>query len=69
MLPLFTFILAHHAYYGLAEHYDYRLTDSFEHSFEHSLNSLLTNYYTESPQIGSDDPPVETPIKTLYPLA
>jgi len=56
MLPLFHFVLAHHAYYGLAEHYDYRLANSFEHL----LNSLLTDYYTESTQIGSNDPPMLT---------
>ena len=43
---------AHHWYHKLAKCYDYRLTDLFEYS----LNSLLTDYYTESPQIGSEDP-------------
>ena len=46
VLPLFYFVLAHHAYYELAEHYDYRLANLFEHS----LNLLITNYYTESPR-------------------
>ena len=59
----FYFILAHHRYHELTECYDYRLADLFEHL----SNLLLTDYYTESPQIGSEDPPMLTyPSLVIY---